>query len=203
MQRSIDDLTRRLGSKDSDLQGVLPSRHSDELEMLRKHLADSARADAEQREQIDDHARMLKLHSERLSALRPIAGAVPPVQLSAVRPALYAGSEGPESFSSKLEARLTEHDKELAALKSLIVEVHMNMLKHAVKTSRIAIRSTDFTQQQRMLALQSLAEKESRLEKDFRRKHGKVAVLNDETRVAMDSSGGSVNDSASVRICDL
>merc|ERR1712060_85789 len=44
----------------------------------------------------------------------------------------------------------------LTTLRSLLVEVHVNMLLHAVKATRIALRCSDLTKGARNQALQSL-----------------------------------------------
>lgn len=74
---------------------------------------------------------------------------------------------GMEVRLKKVEDYQSEQAQQLASLRSLVVEVHMNLLLHAVKASRIALRCTDLSKEERRLALQSLDAKERLVQEDI------------------------------------
>jgi len=86
---------------------------------------------------------------------------------------------------AKLQGRLKEfeqkqhqHFKELAALRAVLIEVHVNLPLHAVRASRIALRSTELSKEERKLALSSLEAKEHQIRADI----DKVRERNDQNQ---------------------
>mmetsp|Transcript_49930 Transcript_49930/g.99096 ORF Transcript_49930/g.99096 Transcript_49930/m.99096 type:complete len:273 (+) Transcript_49930:41-859(+) len=67
----------------------------------------------------------------------------------------------------EMEQKQHQHFKELAALRAVLIEVHVNLPLHAVRASRIALRSTELSKEERKLALSSLEAKEQQIRADI------------------------------------
>merc|ERR1711956_55338 len=69
----------------------------------------------------------------------------------------------------EVEQKQHQHFKELAALRAVLIEVHVNLPLHAVRASRIALRSTELSKEERKLALSSLEAKEQQIQAEVQR----------------------------------
>lgn len=84
-------------------------------------------------------------------------------------------SQGPATITSSVagapdaqwqksfEDRLWQQAKELSNLKNIVTDVHASLPLHAVRASRIALRSTELSKEDRRLALASLDKKEAQI----------------------------------------
>lgn len=68
-----------------------------------------------------------------------------------------------------LDEKQLQTAKELTAVRSVLIEVHVNLPLHAVRASRIALRSTELSREERKLALSSLEAKEQHIRADIER----------------------------------
>eukprot|EP00419_Tripos_fusus_P009610 CAMPEP_0172669702 /NCGR_PEP_ID=MMETSP1074-20121228/9852_1 /TAXON_ID=2916 /ORGANISM="Ceratium fusus, Strain PA161109" /LENGTH=281 /DNA_ID=CAMNT_0013486515 /DNA_START=152 /DNA_END=997 /DNA_ORIENTATION=- len=71
------------------------------------------------------------------------------------------------SVVSDIEVRQQHILDEISTLRALLVEVHVNLPLHAVRASRIALRSTELSREERKLALASLESKEQQIRSDI------------------------------------
>lgn len=71
------------------------------------------------------------------------------------------------SAVSAIEVRQQQLLDELSTLRALLIEVHVNLPLHAVRASRIALRSTELSREERKLALASLESKEQQIRSDI------------------------------------
>jgi len=78
----------------------------------------------------------------------------------------------------EVEQKQHQHFKELGALRAVLIEVHVNLPLHAVRASRIALRSTELSKEERKLALSSLEAKEQQIRADI----DKVRERNDQNQ---------------------
>jgi len=72
-------------------------------------------------------------------------------------------SEGVQSQVRALDERQQLQQGELSAIRSVLIEVHMNLPLHSIRASRIALRSTELSKEERELALSSLETKEQQI----------------------------------------
>jgi len=96
-----------------------------------------------------------------------------------------------DTTAAQLEGRLEEIEqkqqkltKDLATLRAAIIEVHINVPVHAVRASRIALRSAELSREERRVALSSLEAKEQQLRADIER----IRERNDEGRDQLNGS---------------
>jgi hypothetical protein len=168
MQRSIDELSKKLEALGHNGQ-VAPSK-PDGREM--RELEDKV---ARQQSQMEGYTKTLQQHASQLQDVFAKIGAADANLRRAAPPPAAAGNMAPsDSFGGNAETRLKEVEdlqgqqvQQLTALRSLVVEVHVNLLLHAVKASRIALRCTDLSKEERRLALQSLDAKERLVREDI------------------------------------
>lgn len=66
-------------------------------------------------------------------------------------------------WQKSFEDRLWQQAKELSNLKNIVTDVHASLPLHAVRASRIALRSTELSKEDRRLALASLDKKEAQI----------------------------------------
>lgn len=72
------------------------------------------------------------------------------------------GAPDPQ-WQKSFEDRLWQQAKELSNLKNIVTDVHASLPLHAVRASRIALRSTELSKEDRRLALASLDKKEAQI----------------------------------------
>lgn len=168
MQKSIDDLSKKLdgvGRSNGQAPSPGPDRETKGmLALLEEKLA-------KQQSQMEGQTKMLQQHTQQLQELYNKSEKAVTMPASMQTPAAK-GSE--TSLNGNAETRLKEVEdlqgqqvQQLTALRSLVVEVHVNLLLHAVKASRIALRCTDLSKEERRLALQSLDAKERLVREDI------------------------------------
>jgi len=74
-----------------------------------------------------------------------------------------------EERQQQQEELQQQQAKDVSALRAVLIEVHGNLPLHAVRASRIALRSTDLSKEERKLALASLESKENQIRLDLAR----------------------------------
>jgi myosin heavy subunit len=172
MQFSIDDLSKKLEAmgQSNHVLPALPRHESGNVSALLEEKL------SKQQMQIDNLTSMMQQHTTQMQDIISRTSTLEQIQRRAPGPALAVGggvalSDG---LGGNAEARLKEVEElqgqqvqQLTALRSLVVEVHVNLLLHAVKASRIALRCTDLSKEERRLALQSLDAKERLVREDI------------------------------------
>jgi DNA repair exonuclease SbcCD ATPase subunit len=218
MQRTIDDLTRRLDSRIDDVSRdvqridsmsryppppVATQTHSSEADILAEQQgqwqATMDKKMATQQGQLDGFARMMQQNVNHLqelfaeySAVGPKISALEEAQRkqtlqappSALPPVVSAAPPPPTptpSSQSDLGARLAKvdevqgkHTRQIASIRSLVVETYMSLQMHAIKASRIALRCTTLSDEDRKLTLQNLDAKERLVQEDIKRIYARL-----------------------------
>lgn len=167
----LDTLKAELAAQRSQLAGHCAAMDGS-LEALRCSVQ---RAEAEVREgRMDLNAlahRFAELRESRTKAIES-SKATSGTGLEPQRALELAGAPAGELTASltalrnkvrDLEMKQQQQVKELAALRSVLIEVHVNLPLHAVRASRIALRSTELSREERKLALSSLEAKEQQI----------------------------------------
>merc|ERR1711920_882160 len=74
-----------------------------------------------------------------------------------------------EFFSAKedLEGRQQQQAKETFSIRLAMTEMHLSLLLHTMRASRIALKSSEITREERRLALDALDKKERRVRSDM------------------------------------
>merc|ERR1711972_709305 len=72
-----------------------------------------------------------------------------------------------QETQSQLQDVVQQQTNELSVHRSLLIELHTNLSLHAVRASRIALRSLELSREERSLALASLETKEQQIRSDM------------------------------------